>query len=304
VERGFPPEFLSPLHVPQANSAHIARRPAQRFMAHGQGTQLFPFPHDPPPGVADQPQHIPAGFTAESQSELTEAIRVMARSLQERSRIIDEYHPQNINGDSETVIQLQPQFERLWAIIDHIVINGPSQGSIGLSFQGSTTAPGANANILLIGANAIPPGNYTGQWKIDLDGTPGAADVNNVKVVQGVTIVPASANDGAVGSYPQVPFQFTVPPNNANTLTFKAIGAATAGAIYTVSVDIIPNGGFPVTLQLGDRFWNLVIPATGILEISPKRLMLAPYHQRILTATFPGQYALELLGYADVRNRT
>lgn len=55
------------------------------------------------------------------------------------------------------------------------------------------------------------------------------------------------------------------------------------------------------TLQLGDRTWNLVIPASQILVIAPIRMILSRQDVRILTAATPGQYNLELMGTCDER---
>lgn len=66
------------------------------------------------------------------------------------------------------------------------------------------------------------------------------------------------------------------------------------------SVLILGPAG-PVTVQLGDRTWNLVIPASQFLLISPVLLILSRQDARILTAATPGQYNLELMGYCDER---
>jgi hypothetical protein len=57
----------------------------------------------------------------------------------------------------------------------------------------------------------------------------------------------------------------------------------------------------PVTLQLGDRFWSLVIPASGLLVIAPVSLLLNRNDYRTLTSVTPGDYGLELMGWADER---
>lgn len=56
-----------------------------------------------------------------------------------------------------------------------------------------------------------------------------------------------------------------------------------------------------VTLQLGQRFWNLTIPAEGFILLSPLWLQLNRTDQRILTAQTEGEYTLELMGHADGR---
>jgi hypothetical protein len=56
-----------------------------------------------------------------------------------------------------------------------------------------------------------------------------------------------------------------------------------------------------VTLQLGDRFWSLVIPASGILVIGYIGILLGRNDPRVLTASVAGDYGLELCGVADRR---
>lgn len=58
------------------------------------------------------------------------------------------------------------------------------------------------------------------------------------------------------------------------------------------------------TLQLGDRAWPIVIPASQILFIgAPLVLGLSRNDNRILTATTSGEWSLELMGYADTRGQ-
>lgn len=60
-----------------------------------------------------------------------------------------------------------------------------------------------------------------------------------------------------------------------------------------------PTGA--ITLQLGDRIWQLNIPATGILTIGYVGLILGRSDARILTPAAAGVYTLELMGIADRR---
>lgn len=56
-----------------------------------------------------------------------------------------------------------------------------------------------------------------------------------------------------------------------------------------------------VTIILGDRQWPVIIPATGILIIAPIAIILGRNDIRQLTSVTPGQFFLELMGYADKR---
>jgi len=68
-------------------------------------------------------------------------------------------------------------------------------------------------------------------------------------------------------------------------------------------VGVIVNGppSTSITVQLGDRLWPVVIPATGILVIAPIALILGRNDDRKIIAQTPGNYFLELMGYADAR---
>ena len=248
---------------------------------------------------------IPAGFLVSSISELVTIQKRYLRQLESRALEVDEYSPQTLAGASGTVFTVTPQFSsEYFEAIDHIIITGPTPGTSGAIFEGSAAAPTANSDVLSIAAAALPPvGTYTLSIKLDLDGTVGAVEVNNMKLVFGGTTLVTFAIDGAVGSYPQTPVVLTIPPGNTNLLKVKAVGAATAGSTYTAEISFTPVQGYPVIVQLGDRVWNLTIPFTGVLELSPKKLILAYQDIRQLTAAIPGAYSLELLGVADVRNR-
>lgn len=251
--------------------------------------------------VPDEEIPVPAGLLAKALAELDRVKDDLARQAASKDRIVDEYQPQSLAQDTTSSITLLPQFERLWERIERVIITGPTQNTPGLSFEGSVTSPGASGVILTIPAGTIPNGNYTLNITIQYTGTISATDTNNVKLQNaGNTIVAAFETGATVGEYPQQAFQLQGYTGGA--LSFRSIAAATVGAVYTVYVDVVPNGGFPVTLQLGDRVWNLTIPATGLLNISTTCMLLSPQMVRQLTATFPGEYSLELLGYADVRN--
>jgi hypothetical protein len=68
-------------------------------------------------------------------------------------------------------------------------------------------------------------------------------------------------------------------------------------------VGVIVNGppSTSITIQLGDRQWPVVIPASGILVIAPIALILGRNDDRKIIAQTPGNYFLELMGYADAR---
>jgi hypothetical protein len=64
---------------------------------------------------------------------------------------------------------------------------------------------------------------------------------------------------------------------------------------------IITGPAGAITLLLGDRIWQLSIPATGVLVLGPMALLLSRQDARTLTAASAGTYTLELMGIADQR---
>lgn len=110
--------------------------------------------------------------------------------------------------------------------------------------RGTAAAPGALGNIASV---ALPSGSYQISWTVELTGTPGAADVDNVELVVGATIIAQSVNLGAVGNYLQELQTFSV-ANGPLTLAANAIGAATAGSVYTVNAEITPTGYAKATI--------------------------------------------------------
>ncbi len=129
----------------------------------------------------------------------------------------------------------------------------------GLSATGTVNTPGAGATITTI---ALPSGDYTVQWTVELQGTPGAADINNVGLYLGASLEATSVNLGADGNYAQAPADISV-QGGPLTLTAKAIGAATAGAIYIVNFTIIPTGQSMATIFNGGMAAGFVGIAQG-----------------------------------------
>lgn len=118
-------------------------------------------------------------------------------------------------------------------------------------FEGSAAAPAANGNVLLIGTGALPPpGTYTVNWKVGLDGTVSAADLNNFKLVFGSVLL-NGINNPVVGEYPQPPVSITILPGNANTLSVKAIGASTVGSTYSAQITLTPMQVFNGFINVG-----------------------------------------------------
>lgn len=134
--------------------------------------------------------------------------------------------PQSLNGTS---LLGGPLRLRGWSLTDGI-------GSNDSNIEGSQTTPGAGTTIASV---ALANGLYSVQWSVELAGTPGAGDANNVAMFIGASQIDTSVNQGANGIYPQDTAEAVV-TFGPLTLAAKAIGAATAGAVYTVRLTATP----------------------------------------------------------------
>jgi hypothetical protein len=116
-----------------------------------------------------------------------------------------------------------------------------------LANTGSQTSPPASTTISSL---SLPSGTYNVNWTVELTGTPGAADVDNVALHIGATVLAISSNLGAVGDYPQQQAEAVI-TGGPLTLSARSIGAGTAGAVYTVTLNVIPTGNSQATLRDG-----------------------------------------------------
>lgn len=73
-----------------------------------------------------------------------------------------------------------------------------------------------------------------------------------------------------------------------------------AEIVHSILVTGPTTGNVPFTLTLGSRVWNLSLPASGILPITPVLFRLKESDPRFLTSTTAGDWTLELSGYADI----
>lgn len=126
-----------------------------------------------------------------------------------------------------------------------------NDGSVaqGLTVDQSAAAPGAGATVASI---SLGNGEYTVEWTLELTGTIGAADVDNVQVFIGATLVGTSVNTGVVGDTGQEEIPVSV-SGGPLTLAFKAIGAGTVGSTYKIEANIIPSGNSLGTINDGGQ---------------------------------------------------
>lgn len=117
----------------------------------------------------------------------------------------------------------------------------------GKTVDQSAAAPGAGGTVASI---SLPIGTWLVKWTLELTGTVGAADIDNVQAKIGGTIVATSVNLGVAGNYVQADFEVTAVSGSA-TLNFVAIGAATAGSTYKVEANFEPLNNSTATISDG-----------------------------------------------------
>lgn len=125
----------------------------------------------------------------------------------------------------------------------------------------SANTPAAGATIASI---SLANGEYEITWTLELSGTPGAADVDNVQLFNGATLVATSVNPGAVGNYLQATVQVNV-IFGPLTLAWKAIGAAAVGSVYKIEANIVPVSGSTGQIKDGSGAIGFTgIPVGGV----------------------------------------
>jgi hypothetical protein len=110
------------------------------------------------------------------------------------------------------------------------LING--SGSNTQEVDQNVAAPGAGVTVASI---SLANGVYQVQWFFDLSGTPGAGDIDNVALFISATQIDQSVNLGVNGIYGPFNAQANV-VFGPLVLAAKAIGAATAGTNYRVTI--------------------------------------------------------------------
>jgi hypothetical protein len=101
-----------------------------------------------------------------------------------------------------------------------------------LSAAGVATAPGANG--ILTGATITTPPQGTYLVRANcfyVAGTPAAADDNNIQIREGSTLIARVAMPRAINVMGVAQAYVTV--DGATSITLNAIGAATAGVVYS-----------------------------------------------------------------------
>jgi hypothetical protein len=269
--------------------------------------RVSPYPSVPREETEAREQPPPDQLLKNLMTDLKKTMGDFANLLEDQTHRVDEYRIQTLAPDANTSVNLQAEYE-VSEIITAVVVTGPVGTTVGFSSTTSVPVTSATANQVIATAagtpgapTPIPAGTYNVNWSVALKGTLGAADDGNFGLYVGNTLVAQSLNAENAGvNYVQPSTLITVPAGGA-TVTVRAIGNATVGAVYEASLSLTSNqfAGTAFTLKLGKRVWNLNLPATGILVIAPVSFSLSRSDDRQLSSATSGDWSLELTGFAD-----
>jgi hypothetical protein len=127
---------------------------------------------------------------------------------------------------------------------------GQAQGIIPGIPGTSGTATSPPAFTILGNILTLPvAGTYTVNWTVTLSGTTGGADANNFQLGLNGSLLAASVNAGAPGTYPQAPVRFTAAAGDQIVVVTGASNGTT-GSVYGASIS---QAASPLTLQAGPQ---------------------------------------------------
>lgn len=154
------------------------------------------------------------------------------------------------------------------ALVRTEIITGPCRlmgWSYGDLLRTDTAFVTGKASAPAAGTVIADAGNQGGElpdieWTVALSGTPAAADANNFGLYVGGTLIATADNPGAVGSYPQVDVPDAI--GFFEDIQVKAIGAATAGTIYSAQIAVTPSVRGQATYTIKDGGNQLAVIAS------------------------------------------
>lgn len=193
---------------------------------------------------------------------------------------------------------------------------------------GSVLNPGAAATIVSF---TLPPARYSLTVYTYLSGTVAAGDANNMDIfwsaVQNNIPYPAVANNMTnvtfVANVPNNLGIFTIAASSAGGVTYNAyivataIGPVSAQDVSLTSLEVLPQydtiseritsilvtgpPNSPVTLTIGNRALDVMTDGQGKFALPFISMLLTRNDRRLLNSPVPGNWTLELMGYADAR---
>jgi len=278
-----------------------------------------PYPHAVPEhtGIAESP--FDREYIDRLVKQVKSSIDDIAQYYVDQTNRVDEYRVQSLGGESLTTESLQPDYE-CDEIITGAIVTGPSSATqtvvpqaapaagVNFSYTNTTGAPQSIvAFTATFTADAVVANRFPSAQILDanndimysaVDGTAVVASgVLNLRGFQGAT----QQNSGAGNATLPLPIGMLIPPGGK----FLLNGIVDAGDQWSnIVLTFCYSGvGTGFNLQLGKRSWQLLLPETGILLISPIQVKLGRSDQRNLIASVAGDWSLELMGYAETGRR-
>lgn len=169
--------------------------------------------------------------------------------------------------------------------------------------ENSIVSPGAFATIAQV---ALPAGEWSIAWTVEVSGTVGAPEVNNFSLSEGVSTLSNSVNGNSAGlPYPQAPFVASVPVAGATVLV-QCIAAGTVGATYSVTLTASPVGAVAIAelTSGGSPVAEVSLPVGGheTVSLMPSGIDLhGDLSLSVLSGSFRGAVYVRLLCRRDGR---
>jgi hypothetical protein len=265
---------------------------------------VSPYPHTMQPVTPDRESAFDRAYADRLFKQIQSSLDDIAQYYVDITNRVDEFRPQSLSGESMSVTTWQPDYE-CDEIITTVIVTGPSgiPGSSTPANGGPIAAPGAGT--VIASTPSFPAGEYNVAWTVEVEGTLAVGtDDNNFQLRANAATAATSINPALAGTYPQASEEITL--TSAGTFVVRNNLAGTAGSQYSAQIVVTPitqNFGTPFELSLGRRNWQLNLPTTGILVIPVTGIKMARDSVRQLTSAFSGDWAVELIGYAETGRR-
>jgi hypothetical protein len=253
----------------------------------------------------------PMKYIALALVHLKAELAKLPKMIEDRSRLVDEYQVNAIWNVAESVslVEVFPQFE-INERIQTITVTGPPATSA----DNLVTNPGAGNPAIFVLPTASQILAITGSYQ----NASGGNEFPNVQIQDASGNQIAQIPLGQVNAATTVQFYISVggfaqqgagtnnvfmPLPNLGILPagYRVFMAAIGGTDVITNFRVITVSQPLFNLQLGDRVWSLTLPASGILVMSDVNILLGRNDRRVLTSSLPGEWTLELTGFADNR---
>lgn len=167
----------------------------------------------------------------------------------------------------------------------------------------SAAAPGAGATITFV--TGVPAGNWYVQWTVEVSGTLAAGtDNDNVRLTTSGGVSERAIYPAVAGSYPQQPFY--TDSQSLGSFVASAIGAATAGSTYAVSIVVSPVSTFGAQLELPDLIlkpsWQVQIAVANV-QAADQLSAIGIYTERYSSEYASGTLLRDLEDLAELLGR-